>query len=69
MTKWKQKRMEHRQRRTEFAKVAQAQFLRLYCDKSYNLTMSQAQAKEAREALCGASWAVADFMLEAEGRA
>ena len=68
MTKWKQKQIEYKQRRTEFAKVAQGQFLKLYCDKTYNITMNKEQAKEAREALCKASWAVADFMLEAEGK-
>ena len=68
MTKWKQKRAEYKQRRTEFAKVAQGEFLRMYCDKTYNITMSEAQIQEARESLSRAAWAMADFMLEAESK-
>lgn len=68
MTKWKQKRAEYKQRRTEFAKVAQEVFLKLYCEKTYNITMSEKEVKEARDSLCKAAWATADFMLEAEGK-
>lgn len=69
MTKWKQKQIEHKQKRAAFAKVAQAQFLKLYCDKTFDIAMNQAQAKQARESLCKSAWAMADFMLDAEGRA
>ena len=65
MVKWKQRRIAQEQQRHDFAVAAQAVFLKLYVDKTYNLKMDTKQAKEAREAMCEAAWHVADFMMEA----
>ena len=64
MVKWKQRRIAQEQQRHDFAVAAQAVFVKLYVDKTYNLKMDAKQAKEARDAVCEAAWNMADFMLE-----